>query len=133
MEVDELFTDADLEVSGVWVDAGQYDPTLDGLELKVARMLNPAFSRMFDEKRRTAGAAYDDDEDVQLSIMLECTAKTLLRGWKNLTVQTKPVKFSDDKALEYLSRSTDLRNVVTRIARDRQLYKLEADEDGLKN
>lgn len=130
MELDDLFTDADLEVSGTWVDAGDYDPTLSGLELKVARMLNPAFTRMFDEMRRNAD---DDDEDAQFDIMLTCTAKTLLRGWRNLTVDQKAVKFSDTKCLQILRRSSDLRNVVTRISRNRQLYKAKRDEDDRKN
>lgn len=133
MELDELFTDADLEVEGTWVDAGDYDPTMDGLKLKVARMLNPAFSRMYDEERRQTGEGYDASEAQQLELMLRVTAKTILRGWKDLTVKGKTVKFSDEKCLEILSKSGDLRNVVTRISRDRQLYKAKQDEAGLKN
>lgn len=133
MELDDLFTDADLEVGGTWVDAGDYDPTLAGLELKVARMLNPAFTRLFDELRRVAGPEQDNDEDTQFEIMLKCTAKCLLRGWRNLTIDGTAVKFSDAKCLDYLAKSIDLRNVVTRISRDRQVFKSKQSEADRKN
>lgn len=133
MELDNLFTDAELEESGAWVDAGDYDPSLKGLELRVARVLNPSFSRMFDEEVRNAGPKYADNEDLQLEIMIRCTARTILKGWRNLTVKTKPVKFTEAKCLDLLTRSVDLRNVTMRIARTRELYKLQQDEDDRKN
>ncbi len=133
MELEDLFTDTELEEAGTWVDAGDYDPSMAGLELKVARVMNAAFARMFDEEVRNAGPEFQDDSDRQMDIMLRCTAKTILRGWRNLTVKTKPVKFSDAKCLELLTKSTDLRNLVMRIARTRHLYKLKQSEDDLKN
>ena len=133
MELEELFTDAELEAEGVWVDAGDYDPTLAGLDLKVARMLNPAFARMFDDERRAAGPSYDTDEDIQTDVMIRCMAKTILMGWRNLTADGKAVKYSATKCEELLARSFDLRNVITRISRDRQIYRQQQDEDDRKN
>jgi hypothetical protein len=133
MDIEELFTDEKSENDGVWVDAGDYDVSLRGIELKVARMLNPAFTRMFDELRREAGPTYDKDERVKTTVMIKCMAAHILKGWKNLTLKGKAVAYTTAKAEDYLAKSSDLRNVVTRIASDRQRYKAVREKADLKN
>ena len=133
MDIEELFTDEKSENEGVWVDAGLYDPTMKGLELKIARLMNPSFTRLLDEQRRDAGPKYDEDEQLQITVMIHVYARTILKGWKGLTAGGEPVKFSVAKAEDYLARSTDFRNVVTRISQDRQRFKAKQEEADLKN
>lgn len=133
MDVGDLFTDEKSENEGVWVDAADYDRSLQGLQLKIARLMNPGMSRMLDEEVRNAGPKYDDDEAVRTDITIRCYAKHVLKGWKGLTNGGKAVKYTEELAEEYLARSTDLRNVVTRISQDRTRFKIQQDETDRKN
>ncbi len=126
MDIGDLIGDAKLEGEGAWVLVGT-----DGFEIKVARLQNPKMQRLYAQRNRQHGRRLERDPDLQNAVYIEVLAKTVLLDWRGLTHNKKEVKFSQQAAIDLMTRSVDFRNMVTRAADDVENFKsaeTEADE-----
>ena len=130
MDIKKQFnTNKDLEVEGIWVKIS------DDARIKVARMNNPEFNKMFRRLSKpymTALQAGTLSEEISEDILLECYSHTILVDWDGIQEDGKAVPYSPSKAKEYLKIDT-FRHFVLNIARDFNNYKLEIEAQEVKN
>lgn len=130
MDIKKQFaTDRNLEIEGIWV------PISDGARIKVARMNNPEFNKLFRKLSKPYMTALQTgtlSEDISEEIMLECYAKTVLVDWDGIEENGEQVPYSPEKAKEYLQIDT-FRQFVLNIARDFNNFKAEIEAQEVKN
>jgi len=113
--------------NGIWVD---YE---GDIKLLIARKPNPQYQDYLHEliSNHPGEISKGNDKD----ITMQAVAKHILLGWKNLSDDGKPIKYSPKKALELL-RDPSLRDLYEFIlisAHDREAYRLEATVKQAKN
>jgi hypothetical protein len=126
-------TDIEKEQDGVWSD-----DLGDGLKLKVARLKNPGFRKLYQRltkpyERQIRNRTLDDA--VENSILSQCLAKTVLLDWQKLVLDGVELTYSHENALKVLSDPglSDFRDVVVDLANDAELFRNENLEDAEKN
>ena len=129
MKISNFATDLDLEENGVWVDIG------DGARLKLARVGNPAYTKLQRELakpyrqqlRRNAMPA-----EKLLDIQLQLLSKTVLIDWEGLEDDKgKPIKPSVEHAYDLLKGLKDFRRLVEELADEQATFALiETEEAG---
>lgn len=123
---DELFRD------GLWVEAPDLGP---GVAWRICSPDTPAYQRLYDrligelpiEKR------FPPDAEAIDAVQYRCIAEVLLKDWRGLTVDGKPVPFSPTQALEWLTvpRFVRIRRSIRAAAnRVEALGKVEAAAEG---
>ena len=126
-------TSVSKEADGAWSqDLG------DGLRLKVARLKNPNFRKLYQRltkpyERQIRNRTLDDA--TENSILAQCLAKTVLVGWQNLVLDGEVVPYSTEAALKILSDDglSDFRDLVVDLASDAELFRDEQLEQAEKN
>ena len=119
-----------LEIDGVWQVIG------DGIMVKVARMGNPEYQKEFQKvskpHRRALKRGTLSDE-VAEKMLISVMAKTILLGWKGVEEDGVEVPFSHENAKRILTEYKDLRDYVSDIANDIDMFQRENDEEAEKN
>jgi hypothetical protein len=123
MKISTFATDLDAEENGVWVDIG------DGGQLLVARLGNPKYQKFLREiskpfkssiRRKTIS------EDKSDELMLKAFSNTILLDWKGIEDDKgKAIKYTPDAAYQLLHDLKDFRNLVTELATEQQVFRLE--------
>jgi len=130
MDIDLDFTDTDLETEGVWVEYK------NGTRLKLARLGNPNFQRLYNAKmkpfvrRQRQG---DLDPQIELEVSCDCLAKTVITDWEGFTKNKKALKYTPAVGKELLMRSMDFRADVTAMSDSQENYRAANFEDAEKN
>lgn len=126
-------TSEELQNDGAWTnDLG------DGLKLKLARLRNPEFRKMYQralkpyQQQIRRGTL---DPSIEEGIINKCVAKTVLLDWKKLNLDGEAIPYSTENALRILSDPdlTDFRDLVVELASDAELFREENLEDASKN
>jgi hypothetical protein len=131
VRLSELKVDAKKESEGVWVDVAE------GLRLLVAsgdsqayrkyrnKLLKPYLHRV-----RSRTMSVEDMEKVTRQAM----ARHVLLGWENLDDdEGNPIPYSREKALEILTESREVFNIVGDFANDQAMFRADLQEDAGKN
>jgi hypothetical protein len=130
MDIKTSFADPKNEVQGVWMDYR------DGSRVKLARLGNPAFQKLFDKMRRPYLDMIRRDKmppERETHILCQCYARTLLLDWEGFEDGGKPLPYSEDAAERLLVAHMDFRNDVTRLAAEEEFFKRQTVEDSEKN
>jgi len=127
MDINELKVDATLETEGRWV------PISDDAEILVARLYNPNFNRVLEAKRKPHGRRVLKDVKLQERLFRETLAETVLLDWKGMTEGGKPIKYSKETALRFLTDVREFANIVTAAADDLENFQKDEEEDDKGN
>ena len=130
-DIKQMFgVNKNLEISGVWQDIG------DGVSVKVARTGNSEYQKVFEKISKPHKRAIRRgtlNNDVAEKLLIKVMAKTILLDWKGLEEDGMEVPFSDEAALRILTDYKDLRDYISDISNDIEVFKQEDDEDAEKN
>lgn len=134
MDIDNAFTDPEIEREGIWVDYR------DGSKVKVARIGNPNFTRIYDAKlkpHRRKQRAGSMETELETRILCEVVAKTVLLDWKGFTQgkgeDKKEYKYTEKRAFDMLSKSIDFRNEIVDLAAAEETFHQDDQKDSEKN
>jgi hypothetical protein len=127
----EFAINPDLENDGVWV------PFKGDVEFCIARAGNKAYNKAlalaFKRNKALLEGNTDASEEKSEEIMIEVTAKHILKGWKGkVALQGKVVEYSVDNAKGLLALK-GFREWVMAQASEVSQYKAVQDEDSEKN
>lgn len=114
----EFAVDERLINEGVWhvIVAGKTFPVLEAeigerCAILVASMDKPDYAKTLQRKAKAARMLGDLTEEIQLKITNQALAEVIFLDWRNWEIDGKPVPYSKDKAVEFL---TDLKWVRLR-------------------
>jgi hypothetical protein len=130
MDIDNAFSNPETEKEGVWVDYR------DGSKIKIARIGNPIFTRTYDNKlkpHRRKQRAGTMETELEVRVLCEVVAKTIILDWKGFTQDGKEFKYTEKRAFELLEKSIDFRNEVVDLATAEETFHQEDAEDSEKN
>ena len=119
-------TDEAVEVAGVWKDLDKDTSIL------VARMENKEHTKLMIKLYEENISKLEGNPELDDILTREILAKTILKGWKNLTYKGKTLKYSIDNAMMILSHK-DFRKAVVKIAIDFDNFRMKLDEEDVKN
>jgi len=121
--LDDIRTDADLELNGFWYSIGD-------AKLKIARLGNLNYRRVMREKlpdylRETV------DEDLRDKLIGEVIGATLLVGWEDLLENGKELPYSKRTAIRLMTSPEykDLRDFVVEQANTADNYRVYRAEE----
>ena len=122
-------TDKAKERDGAWVR-----DVRPGLHLRITRMPNPAYNKLFGELIAPHRVQFERDsldDEVLRDVITQCLAETVLVDWEGLEDRDgEPVTYSVAKARKLMTELPDFRDDVLSLARNRDLFKAkEEDED----
>lgn len=123
----------DLEENGAWDEI-----TMDGqtLEVKIARKNNPQYKKMLRSMmtRNKRKLERENEASVELfeKIIIDVMSKTILLGWKELSVGGEDFPYSAQNAKIVLANE-DFRKEIDVLSEDFELFKEGQDEDTRKN
>lgn len=126
-ELNNIRIDIDKSTKGVWFKF------VDDIELLIARKPNLQYEAFLVDL-----ISQQDGEvarEVDMDLTKQAVANCVLLGWKNLTEDGKPIKYSPKKALELL-RDPSLRDFYEFVlikAHDREAYRLKTKAKQAKN
>lgn len=132
MKIDLLRTSAVKELTGVWVDIG------DGGQLLIARANNIKYLARYRELTKPYWSQIRSDTlplEELARIHVECLAETVLLNWKGIEEgnPSVDVPYSLAKAIEFLTKIADFRQLVTSIADQQYRFREEELEIAAKN
>lgn len=137
MDFDTLFgTDQKAEEQGKWFNdvLGEGKEPNVGVDLCMRRATSRAATRekqrVLMANKRSAGKV--SDEDVE-RMQAEIIAKSILVGWRGVKLDGADVPFSQEKALELLTKYPDFRRVCLAVADSPDAFRKEVVEDIEKN
>ncbi len=119
-------TDETKELEGVEVKLGT------GAYVTVARAKNDAFIKLMISEYEKYQDTLEDDEDLDREISARIWAKTILRGWRGLEYQGKPIDYSIKNATKLL-KIKDFKLKISKLADDFELFRIKAVEEDIKN
>jgi len=110
----------------------------DGLRLKIARLKNPKFRKMYQrltkpyERQMRNGTLSPKIEE---EIITKCLVDSVLLGWEKLVLDDKEQEYSKENALRILSDPdlSDFRDLIVDLANDAELFREQHLEDAEKN
>jgi len=129
MKISSFATDLDLEENGVWVDIG------DGARLKLARIGNPAYTKLQRELAKPLRQQLRRNsvpQDKLLDIQLQLLSRTVLLDWEGLEDDKgKKIKYSTENAFQLMRDLKDFRRLVEETADEQATFaRIEAEEVG---
>lgn len=125
--IERFKTNREKETDGTWVDIGE------GASLKLARIGNPRYEAFLMEQSkplRTAMRAGNFNDPRLKSVMIKAIARYVLLDWDGLDEDDKPVPYSEQKAIEWMTEIPDFYRMILDLGQDSTLFK---DEDGEGN
>lgn len=132
MDLNSLKVDTKKQTDGVWFD---HDGETSFL---IARMGNPKFKKLFGKLMAPHSKRFNDgklSQKIQNELMAKAVSSTILLGWKGLTLDGKPIEFSQEKAFEILSDDTsdEFLALIIQYAEDNENYRNSELEETAKN
>ena len=130
MEITTAFADPDLELDGVWLDYR------DGSRVKVARLGNPRFQKLYDAKMKPFRRLQRQnrlDGETENRVLCECLAGAILRDWRGFTKFDEELAYSTKAALDLLLASIDFRNEITDLASAEESFHQGHEQDSEGN
>jgi len=130
MDISTIYTNADLEETGVWFDYR------DDSQVLVASLANGKFQRYSDhlrkpyERQRQIGALGVDKET---ELLCKALARHVVLDWKNFEKDGKPLPYSEKAAFQLLMDSRVFRNDMVSFAAENEAYRIEKAESAEKN
>jgi hypothetical protein len=125
-------TDNKKEIEGVWFKEEFGGET----ECLIARIGNPEYQKVFNRiskpQRRALRKGTIQDEIAE-TILIRTMAKTILLDWKNMKENGKVLKYSHDEAFRVLKKYRDFRDIVSDLANEIEAYRVEDEEEIVKN
>ena len=123
-------TDKVAEKEGVWVELNE------GMEVKVARLNNPTYQRIWEREMRPFRAQFErgllaDDkmEQIIVKVMSEC----ILIDWKNIEFDGKKLPHSVENAAMLMSEFPDFRSDIMFLASQQATFRAEEIAEAEKN
>lgn len=130
-KISQLKTDLKRETEGAWVD---YRP---GVRLRIARVNNPnydALLRKLGKPYRSQLRREDLAGDVLDDIVRKVFAETVLLDWEGIEDDDgKPVPYSKEQALAYLTDIPDFYRDVQELAGQAALFRIAERDDSVGN
>lgn len=130
MDVTKKFANVSLENEGVWLDYR------DGSKVKLTRLGNARFQRIFDAKMRPHQAAKRGNRlatDVETSVLCACIAEAILVDWEGFEKDGKKLKYTAEAAKELLIAHIDFRNEIVEMASAEENFRTDYMEDSAGN
>lgn len=127
---DEFATDISLETGGAMV------PYKGDTKFKLARANNTeygeAISKALAEHSDSLSKGGPEAEALNVRLMIDVVANTILKGWENVTYMRKPFPYSLENAKVLLAHN-DFRVWVKRQSENREYFKAKMVEEVAKN
>ena len=127
MNIGVFSTDEVAEVEGIWKPIG------GGAELKIARANNPEYQRMLRKEmsKLTSSQFAEPTEEETTAAINKVLSKTVVVGFKNLQeVEGGPdIKYTPEKAEEWLNKYKEFRTLVLSIAMDINNYRSQKEKE----
>lgn len=130
MKFTSFLTDREKEVSGVWFTITPSEPDEKPLKLRIARITSPAYENAL-QKLSQPYAVSSSKGKLPINVMNElvCQAAShhILIDWDGLEdEQGAPIPYSQPKAYELLTASTDFMRMVIEFAANVENYRRKA-------
>lgn len=131
LDINTLAVDPDRSNEGVWFP-------FFGARLRIARSSNEEADKMrrrlWVENLETLQKGGDEAEELSGQIELQVMAHCVLRDWEDLGSGGKPLKYSPEAALKYLSdpQFIDFRTFVENVSQNREKYRAEAESEAVE-
>lgn len=123
-------TDTTAEIEGVIVEYGD-------AKLKIARRGNPAhqklMTKLLKQNKIVLDSKGDAAEKAAKEIMARAISKTILLGWEGVEYKGKPLPYTQEKAYELLLAHNDFRDFVHEASDDMERFKVDKEDDDVKN
>lgn len=134
---DSLFkTDSNAEKDGVWHNIGS------NVKVCVARSGTPEYNKILTQMSQAqnpesslmlVGEMSDDQMEDMVEVTVKTMARAILKDWKGFDDDDgNPVEFSVEQAEVYL-RNRDFRDLVARLSRNAEHYKVKNLREQAKN
>jgi|TARA_R110000787_G_scaffold36139_1_gene92447 hypothetical protein len=123
-------TDTAAEQDGVW------EPLADGIEIRVARVGNPNYQRIWEREIKPYRAQVDRGlmaDDKMTEIIIKVMAEAVLLDWKNVEYEGKKLQYNRANALRILTELPDFRADVLFLANQQASYRAAEIEEAEKN
>jgi len=123
-DIDQEST-AELESNGVWAN-------FRGAKFLIAHMNNISFQRHFNRLQQPHSkkiAKGSLDPKIQLDIMCEAMAGSLLLNWENVGSKGELISFSKEMAKNVLINNSELREFITDYSTDLENFRDEEIEE----
>lgn len=101
MDINSYAVDIEKEQNGSWIEIDD-----DGTELLIARMNNPAYKREIERLKAPYRKQIRKDElseEKSAEILAKAMAKTILLGWRGLTINGQEHPYTYENALHLLT------------------------------
>lgn len=127
--LDDLCTDENLEVEGIWRDFGK------GARAKIARWQNSEFQKMMRRKYKSNRVILEQEDDVadkvSTDVLIEVMAHTILKGMEGFRFKGKAIdKYTPAIGIEVL-KIKDFRDKIRGFAEDMQSYRTKQEDDAV--
>lgn len=123
-------TDADKELSGAWEDLG------GGARILVARSNNRKYLKLMEAKlkahKHTLDAGGEAAEKVAEEALIDAMSQAILLDWTDMGWNGEKMDYSVENAKKVLA-VRDFRNLVMRLADDRERFLVGEEEEAVKN
>ena len=123
-------TDKTAEQEGVW------EPLADGIEIKVARIGNPNYQRIWEREIKPYRAQVDRGlmaDEKMTEIIIKVMAEAVLLDWKSIEYGGKKLVYNRDNAIRILTELPDFRADVMFLANQQASFRADEIEDAEKN
>ena len=124
-------SDPKKETEGVWVE---FAP---GFKIKLARIGHPEYTDYLQKLMKPYKRQLRNDSlpaEIAKNCVKKALAKHIILGWEGLIDDLeKPIDFTAEKALELLKSSDDFFNEIIEMAKEREVFSQEDDEESRKN
>ena len=120
MGIDETSAGRTLGRKGAWIDYR------DGSRVKLARLDNPRFRRMYKAKMRPFRRLERQnkmDPILRTRLICECLANTVLLDWKGFEYKGSPLPYSVENAKNLLTWSLEFRDDIAFLAAENKNFK----------
>ncbi len=117
--------------NGIWMDMDD-----EGCAILVARVDNDLQRKDYNERLKQAHGKYATTELTMAQLRkleIENIAHTILLGWKGFTENGVEVKFSIEKAIEFMTIGPDFLTIVKTLAGRTDLFLAHRQEEIIKN
>ena len=125
-------TDTAAEMEGVW------ETLADGMEIKVARVGNENYDRVWERIMRPHKAALDRNpshlgQQKQTDLLVRVMAEAVLLDWRNIELDGKKLPYNMDNCIKILTDYKDFRGDVLLIAQQMATFRVDEIEAAEKN
>ena len=123
-------TDKTAEQEGVW------EPLADGIEIKVARIGNPNYQRIWEREIKPYRAQVDRGlmaDEKMSEIIIKVLAEAVLLDWKSIEYGGKKLVHNRENAIRILTEVPDFRADVMFLANQQASFRAEEIEEAEKN